>query len=309
MSTHPGDSGRPLTTEPLSAPLEQLLDVLDLTPSELSAGRPSDDAVFAASSLHQPTGRVYGGQVLAQSLLAAGATVDSERLPHSLHGYFLRAGDVRQAVTLGVERLRDGRSFATRRTHAYQDGVPILSMIASFQLEQPGLEHADPAPQAPAPESLPSALELLGEIDHPVAQFWSTQSAFDIRHVEGPIYLQPGSSAEADQAVWMRSRGPVEGSQLLHRAVLAYACDQLMLEPVLRSAGQSWMTPGLNLASLDHAMWWHRDVRVDEWLLYVQHSASSHGGRGLGTAQVFAQDGTLVASIAQEGMVRVPDAR
>lgn len=307
MTSQPGDIGRPLTTEPKSAPLQQLLEVLSLTPSEVRNGRHSDDQMFAASSLHQPTGRVYGGQVLAQALLAAGATVDADRLPHSLHGYFLRAGDVRQPVTLGVECLRDGRSFATRRTHAYQEGTPILSMIASFQLEQDGLDRADAGPNAPHPDDVPSTLNLLGKIDHPIAQFWSTQSAFDIRHIQGQIYLGPGHDKVPDQAVWMRSRGRVDGSQLLHRAILAYACDQLMLEPVLRAAGKSWMTTGLSLASLDHAMWWHRNVRVDEWLLYVQHSPSSHGGRGLGTAQVFAQDGTLVATIAQEGMVRVPE--
>jgi len=303
----PGSPGRPLAQEPTSAPLRHLLEVLALEQVDAAAaGRPDDDAVFRGASLHQPTGRVYGGQVLAQSLLAAGRTVDPDRLPHSLHGYFLRAGDVTEPVTLGVERLRDGRSFSARRAHAYQSDQPILSMIASFQKTQPGIEQAAAMPTAPAPEDVPSVLDTLGAIDHPLAAFWSQESAFDIRHVEGSIYLQPDPVRRPAQMVWMRARGRVEGSQLQHRALLAYGCDQIMLEPVMRGSGTSWSTPGLSLASLDHAMWWHRDVRIDEWLLYVEESPSAQGGRGLTTARVFAQDGTLVATIAQEGMVRVP---
>lgn len=283
-------------------PLGHLLTVLQL---EYHGAETGED-VYAGESMHQPNGRVYGGQVLAQALLAAGATVDRRRLPHSLHGYFLRAGDIHQPVDFSVERLRDGRSFSARRTHAYQGGKAILSMISSFQEDQEGFEHSTPMPDVPAPDEVLSAQELLGGIDHPVADFWSRQSAFDLRHVEGALYLGSSGEATHQQAVWMRSRGPVPDDQLLHRALLVYACDQIMLEPVLRAGGHSWMTPGLSVASLDHAMWWHRDVRVDEWLLYVQSSPSAQGGRGLGAARVFSQDGTLVASIAQEGMVRVP---
>jgi len=308
MTSAPGSEGRPVTTEAPSAPLTTLLRVLALDDGPAAAARPGDDATFEGASLHQPTGRVYGGQVLAQSLLAAGRTVEPDLLPHSLHGYFLRAGDVSEPITFGVERLRDGRSFSARRTHAYQAGQPILSMITSFQKTQTGIDYADQAPDVPGPDTVTSALDSLGAIDHPMAAFWSRQSAFDIRHVEGAIYLGAGTSRRPTQLVWMRSRGRVDGDQLLHRALLAYACDQIMLEPVLRASGNSWSTPGLNLASLDHAMWWHRDVRVDEWLLYAEESPSAQGGRGLTTARVFAQDGTLVATIAQEGMVRVPEA-
>jgi acyl-CoA thioesterase-2 len=284
-------------------PTAQVLDALDLTPD----GTTPD--LFEGRSLPQPNGRVFGGQVLAQALLAAGRTVEDGRLPHSLHGYFLRAGVVTEPITFAVERLRDGRSFTARRTHALQGGEPILSMIASFQVEQDGVDYADPVPDGiPGPDDVPSALDLLGRIDHPVAKFWSQESAFDVRHVGGSIYLDRAAEVTGQQQVWFRSRGALPDDQLLHRALLAYACDQVMLEPVLRRAGRSWATRGMSIASLDHAMWWHRDVRVDDWLLYVQTSPSAQGGRGLGAARVFTRDGALVASIAQEGMVRFPDA-
>ena len=297
------DLARTPDTEAIAKdPLGHLLTVLQLD----YHGAETGEDVYAGVSMHQPNGRVYGGQVLAQALLAAGATVDRRRLPHSLHGYFLRAGDIHQPVDFAVERLRDGRSFSARRTHAFQSGKAILSMISSFQEDQDGFEHSTPMPDVPAPDEVLSAQELLGGIDHPVADFWSRQSAFDLRHVEGALYLGSSGEATHQQAVWMRSRGPVPDDQLLHRALLVYACDQIMLEPVLRAGGHSWMTPGLSVASLDHAMWWHRDVRVDEWLLFVQSSPSAQGGRGLASARVYSQDGTLVASIAQEGMVRIP---
>ncbi len=280
--------------------VRHILEILDV------AASPDDQDLFHGASVPHPNGRVFGGQVLAQSLLAAGRTVADGRLPHSMHGYFLRAGDVDQDIDFSVERLRDGRSFTARRTHALQGGAPILSMIASFQETQGGFSYADPMPDAPAPESLVSAGEALREVNHPLAEFWASETPFDVRHVEQSIYLRPDRSGRGDQLVWMRARGPVPDDQLLHRALLAYGCDQVMLEPVLRRAGESWASRGLSIASLDHAMWWHRDVHVDEWLLYAQSSPSGQGGRGLGAARVYAQDGTLVASIAQEGMVRVP---
>ena len=280
-------------------PIAAVLDALDLR-----TGNAPD--TFVGDSLQVPTGRVFGGQVLAQSVLAAGRTVEATRLPHSLHGYFLRAGDVTAPIEFRVERMRDGRSFSARRTHAGQAEGPILSMIASFQEQQPGIEFAERAPRGvPRPDDVPSAQEHLAAVDHPVAQFW-TESAFDLRHVGGAVYLHPDHERTGRQLVWMRTRGPVPPDQLLHRALLAYACDQVMLEPILRHAGLSWSSRGLSIASLDHAMWWHRDVRVDDWLLFVQSSPSGQGGRGLGAARVFDQKGRLVASVAQEGMVRVP---
>ncbi|HEY0118109.1 MAG TPA: acyl-CoA thioesterase II [Cellulomonas sp.] len=284
---------------PDADPITPVLDVLNLRPG-------AEPDTFTGDSLQVPTGRVFGGQVLAQSLLAAGRTVDPARLPHSLHGYFLRAGDVTAPIEYDIERIRDGRSFSARRAHARQADGPILSMIASFQEEQPGIDFAESAPRGvPDPEDIPSAQEHLAAVDHPVARFW-TESAFDLRHVGGAVYLRPDDERTGRQLLWMRTRGAVPHDQLLHRALLAYACDQVMLEPILRHAGLSWSSRGLSIASLDHAMWWHRDVQVDDWLLFVQNSPSGQGGRGLGAARVFDRGGRLVASIAQEGMVRVP---
>lgn len=306
MTHDPADamvSAQDLATDPLG----YLLAALELEdrPANESADDGADDR-FSGFNLHQPNKRIYGGQVLAQSLLAAGRTIPDDRLPHSMHGYFLRAGDLATPIDFAVERLRDGRSFSARRTHAVQHGKPILSMIASFQVAQDGFEHTSPMPQAPDPESLPSAMDELGGIPVPAARSRSHESAFDLRHVEGSLYLGGGEERTDHQMVWMRARGPVKDDQLLHRALLAFACDQVMLEPILRLSDTSWATPRISIASLDHAMWWHRDVKVDEWLLYVQGSSSAQGGRGLGSARVYAKDGTLVASIAQEGMIRLP---
>jgi acyl-CoA thioesterase-2 len=280
-----------------------------------------DADTFRAGSLPWRPHRVYGGQVLAQALLAAGATVDPARDPHSIHGYFLRAGEPAEPITLAVERLRDGRSFSARRTHAIQFGRPILSMISSFQERQPGVEHSLPMPDVPAPEDVPSVLDQFGSEDPRVRRFLST-AAFDLRHVTGALFGDHRRPATDHQAVWMRARAPIDdgaldaplaeggspaSSAVVHAALLAFACDQIVLEPVMRRHGLSWLTPGLKVASLDHAMWWHRRARADQWLLYVQASPSAQGARGLATANVFTQDGTLVASIAQEGMVRSPE--
>ena len=279
--------------------LRRVLDILHLEPAGTDT--------FVGGSLPKPGGRVFGGQVLAQSLLAAGRTVHAERLPHSVHGYFLRPGDVAKPITFAVERMRDGRSFSARRTHALQDGQPILSMMTSFQVEQEGADHSDSPPACvPQPEDITPARELIAPADHPIAAFWTQTSAFDLRHVEEPVYLTPAATRTDSQMVWMRAHGPVPDDQMLHRALLAYACDQVMLEPVLRRHGRSWATPRLSIASLDHAMWFHRPVHADEWLLYVQSSPSAHGGRGLTAARVYSREGTLVASIAQEGMFRFP---
>ncbi len=282
----------------MSRRLERVLDTL-----RLEATGPD---TFRGSSMPMPHGRVFGGQVLAQALLAAAATSPQDRSPHSVHGYFLQPGDVTAPITFAVERLRDGRSFTARRTHALQDGRPILSMISSFQLDQPGMDHQVTAPAAADPESLPVSHDALAPLDHPLATFWGRYGAFDIRHVDGDLYLRPAADRPDSQLVWMRARGRLPDDQVLHRALLAFACDQVMLEPVLRRHGASWATPGLSAASLDHAMWWHRPVRVDDWLLYSQTTPSAQGGRGLGTAEVFDAAGRLVASIAQEGMLRLP---
>ncbi|MCY0903918.1 acyl-CoA thioesterase [Arthrobacter sp. H14-L1] len=287
-------------------PMTTLLELLDLSEAD---GAQTDEEIFVGVSQKQPAQRVFGGQVLSQSLIAASRTVQTNRPVHSMHGYFLRPGDANQPITFGVQRLRDGRSFSARRTHAYQNGVPILSMIASFQIPDTGIEHQDAMPlDVPDPETLPSAADLLGGIDHPVAQSWAFGRPFDIRHIESDIYLKVDDNRAARQGVWIKTIGAMPDEPNLHRAALAYASDYTLLEPSLRRHGISWITKGLSIASLDHAMWWHRPVRVDEWLLYLTESPSASGARGLNTGKIFNRAGQLVASVAQEGMIRLPDA-
>ncbi|MEJ1086988.1 acyl-CoA thioesterase II [Microbacterium sp. Mu-80] len=278
--------------------VDTLLSVLDLASSE---ARTTED-IFTGTSQPMPTGRVYGGQVLAQSLVAAERTMPEDRVLHSMHGYFLRPGDAAQGITFAVDRIHDGRSFSTRRAQAFQDGVPIFSMIASFQDHGPGIDHAEEAPAG-----IPSPEDLSVDEDIPGAGMLLSERPVDIRHVEEPLYLGPADARAAHQAVWMRMRAPLPDDPRVHRAALAYLSDMTIQESILRRHGLSWRTPGLKVASLDHAMWWHRFGRVDEWVLYVQESPNARGGRGLAQGRVFTRDGVLVATVAQEIMVRVPE--
>ncbi|MCZ2404974.1 acyl-CoA thioesterase II [Paenarthrobacter sp. Z7-10] len=294
-----------MTDSPHPDPMAALIELLDLSDA---AGAQTDEEIFVGVSMPKPGERLFGGQVLAQSLIAGIRTVDGDRPVHSMHGYFLRPGDTNLPVTFGVQRLRDGRSFSARRVHAYQNGIPILSMIASFQVPDAGIEHQEAMPlDVPEPESLPRAADLLGTIDHPVAQSWAYGRPFDIRHIDGSIYLNVDGARVAQQAVWIKTIGPMSDDPNLHRAALAYASDYTLLEPSLRRHGISWISPKLSIASLDHAMWWHRPVRVDEWLLYAAESPSASGARGLNLGKIFDRSGRLVASVAQEGMIRIPE--
>lgn len=284
-------------------PLAGMLAALDL----VDTGARTSEDIFTGTPQWSPAGRLFGGQVLAQSVVAATRTAPEGRHIHSMHGYFLRPGDVEAPITLAVDRIHDGRSFSTRRTQAYQAGVPILSMIASFQDTDDGLDHQLDMPAGlPQPEDLPSTAEVLNGVDHPAAAFWANHRPFDIRHVTGPIYFGVEGERVAHQAVWIKTVDALPDDENLHRAALAYASDYSILESVFRRHGIAWATPGLKAASLDHAMWWHRFHRVDEWLLYTQESPSARGGRGLALGRIYGRDGTLVASVAQEGMVRLP---
>lgn len=285
-------------------PLEEMIATLNL--SDANGAKTRED-IFTGPSQWMPHGRVFGGQVLAQSLVAATRTVE-DRLVHSLHGYFLRPGDINLPITFSVDRLRDGRSFSTRRVQAYQKGEPIFSMIASFQVTDPGLEHQDAFPAGiPDPETLPSAAELIGENPHPVAQYWAKARPFDMRHVGSPIYFSVKGEQVPHQAVWLKALGTMPDDLTLHTAALAYASDYSILESIYRAHGIAWSHPGLKSASLDHAMWFHRQAKVDDWMLYVQESPSAQGGRGLAMGKIFSRDGQLLATVAQEGMVRVPE--
>ena len=285
-------------------PLAEMISTLDL--KSIARGASKED-LFEGQSQWMPHGRVFGGQVLAQSLVAATRTID-DRPVHSMHGYFLRPGNIELPVTYSVDRLRDGRSFSTRRVQAFQNDEPIFSMIASFQQVDPGLEHQDDFPNdIPDPESLPSAADLMGDNPHPVAQYWSKARPFDMRHVPSSIYFKVEGEPVAHQAVWIKSLGSLPDSQALHTAALAYASDYSILESIYRRHGIAWSHPGLKSASLDHAMWFHRPARVDQWMLYVQESPSAQGGRGLALGKIFSSRGELLATVAQEGMVRVPE--
>lgn len=291
-------------------PLERLVKVLSLGEPSEYRGR----TYINGESLYFPTGRVYGGQVIAQSLIAASKTVPASRLPHSVHGYFIAAGDIRQDLLFDVEKLRDGRSFSARRVNVTQAEGPILTAIASFQEQgQQGVEFADPMPDnVPAPEELTSAKELMEPYadKSPFAKFYAKKSPFDIRHVTQTIMLGADrESARHDsgkQMVWMCADGHADVPQAMHRAMLALGCDQVMMEPVLRRAGLSIATPGISYASIDHSMWWYRDIDINQWHLYVQDTPTAAHGRGLGIAKVYSQNGDLVAVMTQEAMIRVP---
>lgn len=296
--------------QPEVTPLQRLTKVLKLgTPSTYR-----DHTYVNGESLYFPTGRVYGGQVIAQSLIAASKTVDPSRLPNSIHGYFISAGDIHQDLLFDVENLRDGRSFSARRVNVTQAQGSILTAIASFQEHgQEGVEFADPMPEdVPDPETLTSAKEIMEPYaeQSSYAKYYAQKSPFDIRHVTQTIMLGADTkSARRDsgkQMVWMRADGEVDVPQVMHRAMLAMGCDQVMLEPVLRRAGLSIATPGISFASIDHSMWWYRDIDINQWHLYVQDTPTAAHGRGLDQAKVYTQDGTLVACMAQEAMIRVP---
>lgn len=289
--------------DPPSDPVDALLVVLDLTGSD---ARTTED-IFVGQSQSMPRGRVFGGQVLAQSIVAASRTIPDDRAPHSMHGYFLRPGDAKKSITFSVDRIHDGRSFSTRRTQAFQEGVPIFSMIASFQIEEPGQDHQAAMPAGiPDPEQLPD-VEAEIAARHPEGRRLLRERPVDLRHAQSPIYLTVEGEHVPHQAVWMRTKRALPDDPAIHRAALAYMSDLTIQEPVLRAHGIAWSQPGLTVASLDHAMWWHRFGRVDEWILYVQESPSARGGRGLSTGRIYSREGTLLASVAQEIMARVPE--
>ncbi|ROR97719.1 acyl-CoA thioesterase-2 [Salana multivorans] len=267
---------------------------------------------FVGQAHPHSNGRIYGGQVFAQSIIAAARTVPADRHAHSVHGYFLRPGKPDLPIAFAVEELHDGRSFSARRTHALQEGVPILSLIASFQEDQEGFEHRqDAPPDVPRPDRLASSDLIFRNPRMPdlTTTFLMPISALDIRHVRREIFTAPDPEPSYTQAVWIRAHGelPAWADRNARAALLAYVCDHVMLEPVLRGHGLSWTTRGLSVASIDHAMWWHRDVDVTRWLLFVQYSPAAQGGRGLGAVRVYDEAGELVASVAQEGVVRLRD--
>jgi acyl-CoA thioesterase II len=260
--------------------------------------------LFRGLSPPQRPTRVFGGQVAAQALVAAGRTVDPARYLHSLHAYFVRPGDTRAPIIYDVERVRDGRSFTTRRVRAVQHGEAIFALSASYQLAQGGLEHTEPAPVGvPAPEELPDLGEWLREDGGFLA---GLPRPLDLRFVDPPLWSRRRGPASDDPVrLWMRADGTLADEPLLHVCLLTYASDLTLLGSVLAPHSQHMGEVGL--ASLDHAMWFHRPFRADEWLLYECRSPTASGSRGLATGRFFTRDGRLVATAVQEGLVRLRD--
>lgn len=251
--------------------------------------------------------QVFGGQVLSQALRAAYATVESQEV-HSLHAYFLRRGDFNAPIVYDVDRARDGRSFSARRVIAIQHGEQIFNMSASFQVREPGLEHQAPMPEVPPPEKLTSGgvppLEVLKQLPEKLRRVFELQHPFEIRAVEPIDYLRPGARPPR-QHIWLRAVDRLPDDDCLHRCLLAYVSDFSLLNTSLRPHGTSYHVDDLFLASIDHAMWFHRALRVDEWLLYSMDSPSASGARGFARGTLHTRDGRLIASTAQEGLIRV----
>jgi acyl-CoA thioesterase-2 len=282
----------------MSRALDQLLTILDIERLE--------ENLFRGLSPQVGWQRVFGGQVIGQALVAANRTVNG-RLTHSLHAYFLRAGDPSVPIIYNVDRIRDGGSFTTRRVVAVQHGQAIFSMAASFHKEETGLEHQIKMPEVPPPESLPSEAELkaclIDRVPPQVKAYWERERPIEIRPVDLSRYLTPGNH-DPSQQVWIRATGELSNDQSLHQCVLAYASDFTLLDTALIAHGRFVFDPKLILASLDHALWFHRKLRADEWLLYAQDSPISGGGRAFCRGMLFTRDGKLVASTAQEGLLR-----
>ena len=281
-------------------PLNQIIKTLDLEEIELNH--------YLATSPNEGWQRVYGGQVIGQALVAASRTVSSNRSAHSLHGYFLRAGDTTIPILYKVDRIRDGKSFTTRRVVAVQRGQAIFTMSISFQIDEGGLSHQFDMPKVPSPDSLPTEDELRRE----QAKSWpkefqesfSGSSAIKVKPVD-PVDLLNPEPAQATQRCWMRCGEALPNDPRIHQCVLAYLSDWSLLDTASRPHAVSFMQDNVQVASLDHAMWFHRPFRADEWLLYDQDSPSASGARGFNRGLIYNQTGKLVASTTQEGLLRI----
>ena len=266
-----------------------------------------EDRIFRGESRDLGGARVFGGQVLGQALTAASYTVQDRRV-HSLHAYFLVAGDVNAPIVYEVEIARDGKSFSNRRVVAIQHGQPIFNMTASFQVPEEGLEHSAPMPQVPGPEGLPDVRELvpavLEKIPEKMRRFLTHERPFEFRPVE-PIQIVSPPRAAPVRHIWLKTLAKLPDNADLHRNVLAYVSDYQLVSTATLPHGIHFAEGNVQLASLDHAMWFHRPFRADEWLLYAMESPNASGGRGLALGRFFTRDGALVASTAQEGVVRV----
>ncbi|PVB62048.1 acyl-CoA thioesterase II [Labrenzia sp. 011] len=279
--------------------IDNLLQILDLEPLERN--------LFRGRSPQVGWQRVFGGQVIGQALVAASRTVVADRHVHSLHGYFMRPGDPEVPIIYEVDRIRDGGSFTTRRVVAIQHGEAIFSMSASFQIIEEGLEHQSEMPDVPAPEDLPSEQELkekfLSVAPENVRRYWERERPIEMRPVDMTHYFSK-KPLPPQQYVWVRASDPLPDDERIHQCVLAYASDMTLLDTSLFPHGTSVFSPKIQAASLDHAMWFHRPFRADDWLLYATDSMSASGARGMNRGALYTKDGTLIASTAQEGLIR-----
>ncbi len=279
--------------------VEDLIAILDLEQIELN--------LYRGHSPETSWQRVFGGQVIGQALMAAYRTVDDDRTCHSLHAYFIRPGDPKVPILYEVDRARDGRSFTTRRVIAIQHGRQIFNLAASFQIQEKGFEHQAPMPVVPAPEELPTDRErreaILDRLPEEMRSHFSRPRPIEMRSVSPQQFIDP-SPADPEFKVWFRSAIPMPDNVAMQQSVLAYASDMTLLDTCIRPHGVSWISGKLQAASLDHAMWFHRPFRTDDWMLYVQDSPSAVGGRGFNRGSIFTRDGVLVASVAQEGLIR-----
>lgn len=279
--------------------LDNLLSLLDLEPLE--------ENLFRGRGPKEGWQRVYGGQVLGQALVAAVRTVEPERIAHSLHAYFLLGGDPARPIIYSVDRVRDGGSFTTRGVTAIQHGRPMFAMSVSFHKEEGGLDHQDVMPTVPPPEELPTEQEfrdkIIPRLPETMRSYWERERPIEMRHVDMSRYFDR-EPRTAEQYIWMRASGHLPDNHALHQCALAYLSDFTLLDTALIPHGKLMFDADIQLASLDHALWFHRRFRADDWLLYAQDSPSSHGARGFCRGRVFTREGALVASVAQEGLTR-----
>ena len=282
-----------------SRPLDDLIALLDLEVIEVN--------IFRGLSPDESRQRVFGGQVAGQALVAAARTIDDPgRLVHSLHAYFLRPGDPTVPILYEVDRIRDGRSFTTRRVVAVQHGKAIYNLQASFNRAEPGLDFQEPmASDVPDPTTLPDFATRMAPHRERLGEWYDRPRPIDTRYVDSAPTDREGPQPPT-QKVWLRADGPLPDDPVLHACVLTYASDMTLLDTTIRAHGISaWGWEGLHMASLDHAMWFHRPFRVDEWLLYDQWTPSTSDARGLAMGQIYTQDGRLVVTVVQEGLIRV----
>jgi acyl-CoA thioesterase-2 len=293
-----------MDTAPPSSPgsdqqaLDDLVALLDLEAIEVN--------IFRGRSPDENRQRVFGGQVAGQALVAAARTVDEPgRLVHSLHAYFLRPGDPTVPILYEVDRIRDGRSFGTRRVVGIQHGRAIFNLQASFHDEEPGPDHQiDPDPDLPAPETLPDFRTRMAPYAEQLGEYYTRPRPIDLRYVDGDPFSRKGTPS-LGQHVYLRADGVLPDDPVLHACIVTYASDMTLLDTTLLPFGMAWDSPGIQMASLDHAMWFHRPFRADDWLLYQQRAISTGAARGLAGGAIFSSDGRLAISVVQEGLARI----